>query len=44
MDIVLVALGGGDRLKGARLAAMAFVLSLPVYLGLATALALGPGR
>ena len=44
LDVVLVALGRGDRLKGARLAALALMLSIPVYAGLVITLALGGGQ
>lgn len=44
LDAVLLALGLGDRAKGARVAAFATLMSLPGWLALAIVLAIGPAR
>lgn len=44
LDTVLVALGLGDRVKGARVAAFAVLMAFPGWLALAIVLTMGPGR
>lgn len=43
-DTVLLALGGGDRAKGARVALFAMLMALPGWMAFAIVMALGPGR
>jgi hypothetical protein len=43
-DTVLLALGLGDRAKGARVAAVATLMALPGWIAFGIVLAIGPAR